>query len=114
SKNKSALSTAKSQDAVNSTYFATRPSIRPRRQSMRPTFSTIGCCRCLKAMVYRCCAFRKIVFQTIDDLQRELDIWIDHYNGERTHQVKMCCGKTPMETLIDGKKVWLDKKIDQI
>lgn len=58
-------------------------------------------------------AFRKIVFETIDDLQRELDIWIDHYNGERTHQGKMCCGRTPMETLINGKKVWLDKKIDQ-
>ncbi|MBO9463566.1 IS481 family transposase (plasmid) [Labrenzia sp. 5N] len=58
-------------------------------------------------------AFRKTVFETIDDLQKELDLWIDHYNRERTHQGKMCCGRTPMETLADGKKVWLDKKIDQ-
>lgn len=58
-------------------------------------------------------AFRKTVFKTIDDLQKELDLWIDHYNTERTHQGKMCCGRTPMETLIDGKQVWLDKKIDQ-
>jgi len=58
-------------------------------------------------------AFRKTLFETIDDLQKELDLWIDHYNHERTHQGKMCCGRTPMETLIDGKQVWLDKKIDR-
>ena len=58
-------------------------------------------------------AFRKTVFETINDLQKELDLWIDHYNNERTHQGKMCCGRTPMETLIDGKQVWLDKKIDR-
>jgi len=23
-----------------------------------------------------------------------------------THQGKMCCGRTPMETLIDGKDIW--------
>jgi len=25
------------------------------------------------------------------------------------HQGKMSCGRTPMETLIDGKEVWRDK-----
>ncbi|QFT34059.1 Integrase core domain protein [Labrenzia sp. THAF82] len=56
-------------------------------------------------------AFRKTVFETIDDLQKELGLWIEQYNHERTHQGKMCCGRTPMETLIEGKQVWLDKKI---
>lgn len=56
-------------------------------------------------------AFRKTVFENIDQLQKELDKWIDHYNTERTHQGKMCCGHTPMETLLDGKKIWLDKKL---
>lgn len=56
-------------------------------------------------------AFRKTVFENIDQLQKELDKWIDHYNTERTHQGKMCCGRTPMETLLDGKKIWLDKKL---
>jgi hypothetical protein len=32
-----------------------------------------------------------------------------HYNYERTHQGKMCCGRTPMETLLDGKKIWKEK-----
>ena len=57
-------------------------------------------------------AFRKAVFETIDQLQKELDIWIDFYNTERTHQGKMCCGRTPMQTLIDGKSVWQEKRID--
>jgi len=30
-------------------------------------------------------------------------------NHDRTHQGKMCCGRTPMQTLIDGKEVWNDK-----
>ena len=57
-------------------------------------------------------AFRKAVFETIDQLQKELDIWIEFYNTERTHQGKMCCGRTPMQTLIDGKTVWAEKHID--
>ncbi len=57
-------------------------------------------------------AFRKAVFQTVDQLQKELDTWIEFYNTERTHQGKMCCGRTPMETLIDGKAVWREKRLD--
>ena len=56
-------------------------------------------------------AFRKTVFENIDQLQKELDIWIDFYNTQRTHQGKMCCGRTPLETLIDGKTVWLKKQL---
>ena len=36
----------------------------------------------------------------------------DHYyNTERTHQGKMCCGRTPIETLEDGKEIWKEKLI---
>ena len=58
--------------------------------------------------------FRKHVFETIEALQQELDKWIDHYNNERTHQGKMCCGRTPIETLIDGKQIWKEKNLNQI
>ena len=58
--------------------------------------------------------FRKHVFETIEALQEELDKWIKHYNNERTHQGKMCCGRTPMETLIDGKQIWKEKNLNQI
>jgi transposase InsO family protein len=57
-------------------------------------------------------AFRKAVFENIDQLQKELDTWIDFYNTERTHQGKMCCGRTPMQTLIDGKSVWAEKRLN--
>jgi len=53
--------------------------------------------------------FRKKVYQDIDQLQNDLDLWIDHYNNERTHQGKVCEGRTPMQTLEDGKEIWKEK-----
>ena len=46
--------------------------------------------------------FRKQIFDNIDDLQIELDKWIEFYNRERTHQGKRCQGKTPIQTFIDS------------
>jgi transposase InsO family protein len=51
-------------------------------------------------------AFRKKVYSQLDDLQADLDAWIDSYNNERSHQGKMCCGRTPMQTLRDGRELW--------
>jgi len=55
---------------------------------------------------------RKKIYQSIDELQVDLDEWLTKYNTQRTHQGKMCCGRTPMETLIDGKQIWMEKFID--
>jgi len=49
--------------------------------------------------------FRKQIFGSIDDLQKQLDEWIDQYNYQRTHQGKMCCSRTPMQTLMEGKLI---------
>lgn len=54
-------------------------------------------------------AFRKKIYETLDELQKDLDDWVDYYNHHRTHQGKMCCGRTPMQTLLDGKKIWQEK-----
>lgn len=54
-------------------------------------------------------AFRRKIYASIDELQADLDEWLAYYNNDRTHQGKMCCGRTPMQTLIDGKEVWRDK-----
>lgn len=54
-------------------------------------------------------AFRKKIYKTLDELQKDLDDWVDYYNQQRTHQGKMCCGRTPMQTLLDGKKIWQEK-----
>jgi transposase InsO family protein len=55
--------------------------------------------------------FRKKIYRNIEELQADLDLWMAHYNHERTHQGKMCCGRTPMETFIAGKQIWQDKMI---
>lgn len=57
-------------------------------------------------------AFRKKVYKTIEELQKDLDGWIFKYNNERTHQGKVCEGRTPMQTLLDGREVWKQKRLD--
>jgi transposase InsO family protein len=56
-------------------------------------------------------AFRKKIYEDLESLQRDLDTWLDRYNNERTHQGKMCCGRTPMQTLEDGKEIWKEKNL---
>ncbi len=58
--------------------------------------------------------FRKKLYITLEELQKDLDVWIKYYNNERTHQGKMCCGRTPLETLLDGKRIWAEKNLAQI
>ena len=55
--------------------------------------------------------FRKKLYTSLEELQADLDEWLVYYNEERTHQGKMCCGRTPMATLEDGKKIWQEKFI---
>lgn len=57
-------------------------------------------------------AFRKKIYATLDELQLDLDAWIDSYNHERTHQGKMCCGRTPMATFEDGKQICREKSLN--
>jgi transposase InsO family protein len=56
-------------------------------------------------------AFRKKIFRGLEDLQRDLDSFMDHYNNERTHQGKRCQGRTPMMTFNDGLHLALEKQI---
>lgn len=55
---------------------------------------------------------RKKVYSSLEELQADLDEWLEYYNFERTHQGKMCCGRTPMQTLTDGKKIWKEKSFN--
>ena len=54
-------------------------------------------------------AFRRKLYLTLAELQHDLDEWLDYYNHRRTHQGKMCCGRTPMQTMIEGKEIWQEK-----
>jgi len=53
-------------------------------------------------------AFRCSLCTSLDSLQADLDAWMDEYNTERTHQGKMCCGRTPMATMLEGKSLWTE------
>jgi len=57
-------------------------------------------------------AFRKKIYATMEALQEDLDAWVDSYNHERTHQGKMCCGRTPMATFEDGKRICREKSLN--
>ena len=46
-------------------------------------------------------AFRKKLYTTLEELQEDLDSFLEHYNRERPHQGRWCYGKTPMETFTD-------------
>lgn len=58
-------------------------------------------------------AFRKKIYSKLEDLQKDLDDWIDWYNKERTHSGKYCFGKTPWQTFLDSKYIALEKQLDQ-
>lgn len=56
--------------------------------------------------------FRKKLYESLEALQQDLDEWMFYYNTERSHQGKMCCGRTPMDTLKDGKRLWDEKNLN--
>ena len=57
-------------------------------------------------------AFRKRLYGTIEELQGDLDEWIERYNVERTHQGRWCFGKTPMATFLDALPLAKEKLIE--
>ena len=57
-------------------------------------------------------AFRKKVYNNLDELQVDLDNWMHWYNHERTHSGKYCYGKTPMSTFLDSLPLAKEKKLD--
>ena len=58
-------------------------------------------------------AFRKKIYSSLEELQKDLDEWIRWYNEERTHSGKYCFGKTPMQTFLDSLSLVKEKMIDQ-
>ena len=54
-------------------------------------------------------AFRKKIYRAIEELQADLDLWIDDYNRNRPHQGRWCFGKTPMQTFLDSLPIAQEK-----
>jgi transposase InsO family protein len=59
-------------------------------------------------------AFRKKIYSTLEELQLDLDQWIEQYNNERTHTGKYCYGRTPMETLLEALPLAKEKMLDEL
>ena len=55
--------------------------------------------------------FRKKLYMNLEMLQSDPDSWLHYYNHDRTHQGKMCCGRTPIATMEDSKQIWKEKMV---
>jgi hypothetical protein len=47
-------------------------------------------------------AFRKKIYRTLEELQIDLNRWVEEYNEQRPYQGRWCYGKTPMQTFVDS------------
>ena len=56
-------------------------------------------------------AFRKKIYTSLEELQIDVDQWIDKYNERRPHSGKHCYGKTPMQTFTEAKHLATEKTI---
>lgn len=59
-------------------------------------------------------AFRKKIYNTLEELQEDLDKWLDYYNNERTHTGKYCLGKTPIQTWDAGLHLAKEKMVSTL
>ncbi len=58
-------------------------------------------------------AFRKKLYISLEQLQADVDEWMNFYNKDRTHSGKHCFGKTPWQTFIDSKHLAIEKQLDR-
>jgi transposase InsO family protein len=58
-------------------------------------------------------AFRKKIYLTVEELQKDLDAWLVRYNTRRPHQGKRCQGKTPMETFRENRPQAQDRLLSR-
>ena len=59
-------------------------------------------------------AFRKKLYTSLEDIQTDLDEWVEQYNHERTHTGKYCFGRTPVQTFQDTKHLAQAKQLDTL
>ena len=59
-------------------------------------------------------AFRKKMYNSLEEMQKDIDQWIQLYNNERAHSGRYCFGKTPMQTFIDSKELAKAKDVNNL
>jgi len=58
-------------------------------------------------------AFRKKIYHSLEELQRDVDQWLVTYNEQRPHSGRYCDGKTPMQTFRESKHLAEAKMLDR-
>ena len=59
-------------------------------------------------------AFRRKVYGSVEELQADVDAWMQSYNAERSHSGKHCYGKTPLQTFFESATLALSKQLDRM
>ena len=54
-------------------------------------------------------AFCKKVYSSVEELQTDVNEWLQQYNQLRPHSGRYCYGKTPMQTFSDSKHIAIEK-----
>lgn len=58
--------------------------------------------------------FRKKIYKTLEELQKDVNQWLVEYNESRPHSGKHCFGKTPMQTFLENKILAQSKNLTKI
>jgi transposase InsO family protein len=94
-------------------YLALEDSDHSKTKARHP--QTNGICerfhRTIKEEFYSV-AFRKKIYGSIEELQKDVDQWVGWYNQERPHSGRYCYGKTPLQTFLESKRLALEKQLD--
>ena len=56
-------------------------------------------------------AFRKKIYNPIDELQADVEVWLNEYNEQRPHSGEYCYGKTPLQTFLEALHIAKQKMI---
>ena len=56
-------------------------------------------------------AFRKTLYESVEQLQADLDKYLDFYNRERAHQGYRTKGRTPYQAFLDGVNGMLQERV---
>jgi hypothetical protein len=56
-------------------------------------------------------AFRKKIYETIEDPLADLDLWMHEFNEVTPLQGKWCFGKTPLQTFVDAIPLAREKSL---
>ncbi len=54
--------------------------------------------------------FRKKIYSLLEDLQEDVNKWLEEYNGERSYTGKYCYGKTSLQTFVEAKHLARESK----